>query len=349
MDSAFTAHRSEIDAIIIKTENGTRTQISKEDFCSTQEGQALLSSIEEVEDNKGTKLDVLLNFLELRHSRTDSGFNLRNARLNESYNSTALEYSAIYYRKAEVVLAKFVEECATHNVVFGILCPNESVMASKMKQNDYLRFKIPREVKNWTLARAMDEGITEDMRKGDMMELGELFNEPLIFITPRSEFNSQDPIQNGKMKQNWFCQVTIWKNKVHETNNMTINGVKFEPTNDHILEGLCPTSMAMDVRNGEELTRMNAPKKSKIDSKNVTEITVTTKGQNWETIKTEKLSYEWDDTVQFAAERKMMTRGMIVSEKTGLQERDDKVEVDIVRKIDTRIDKLKREITAIKV
>ena len=195
----------------------------------------------------------------------------------------------------------------------------------------------------------MDEGITEKMREGDMIELGELFEDPLIFVTPRSEFNSQDAVQNGRMKQNWFCQITVWKNKVHRSNNMTANGIKFDPVTEHIMEALCPTSAVMDVRNGEELTKMNAPTKAKLDSEKVTNITVTTKGQNWEDTNVQKLSYEWDDVVQFAAERKLLTRAMIVNEKTGLQERDEIAEVDVIRKIDTRIDKLKRNINAFKV
>lgn len=219
-------------------------------------------------------------------------------------------------------------------------------MASLIKSNDYLRFQIPEEVEDWSLKMIMERSIKPEMREGRMIELGELFTEPLMFVTPRSEYDSQDPIQ-GKFKQNWFCQITIWKNRVNKENNMDEN-IQFDPTAMHIVEALCPTSMVLDCRTAEKLTEMNAPCKAKNDTKLRTDVTVETHDKDFNLAESHVLSYDWDNVIQFTGERNMRARGLILNEKEGLQDNDGKVEIEISQRMDLTINRMTVKIPAYK-
>ena len=116
MDSSFTGNRNEMEAIIIKNENGNYSQISKEEFDDTTEGQRILDCIEK--PPKGSRLDVILNLMELRLSRTDTGLFLMRAKNNDKMNENS-EWSAIFYRKAEVIMAKLAQKCEENNVALG--------------------------------------------------------------------------------------------------------------------------------------------------------------------------------------------------------------------------------------
>ena len=104
MNSVFCGNRYEVEFIPIKTENGTRTHISKEEFCNSPEGSELLKEFRQPLDGKSTKLDVIANFLTIRHARTDSGVAMNRAETRNDQDCENLEYSAIYYRKTEVFL-----------------------------------------------------------------------------------------------------------------------------------------------------------------------------------------------------------------------------------------------------
>ena len=62
-----------------------------------------------------------------------------------------------------------------------------------------------------------------------------------------------------------------------------------------------------------------------------------------------KIKYDWDEVAQFTAERNMMARGIILNEKEGLQESDEKIKIDVVRRMDQKIEKLQVEVPAFKV
>ena len=74
-----------------------------------------------------------------------------------------------------------------------------------------MRFKIPEEVKDWSLKEALHTRVDEKMGEKPKIQLGEIFKSPLIWVTPRSEWLSTAAIAGGKMKRNYFCQVTIVK------------------------------------------------------------------------------------------------------------------------------------------
>ena len=104
LDSAFCGNRFEADFIPMKIANGVKTQVTKAEFCESAEGRELLREIPEPQESSSTKLDVIANFLAIKHTRTDSGIAMSTAAQNNDEIRRQMEYSAIYFRKTEVFL-----------------------------------------------------------------------------------------------------------------------------------------------------------------------------------------------------------------------------------------------------
>ena len=123
------------------------------------------------------------------------------------------EWSSIFFRKTEVILAKLVQECDKLNIAIGIFAGSEAATGSFFRVSDYMRFEISEDVKYWTLKDALHKRINEKMGTGPKIQLGELFKAPLVWVTPRSEWLSTAAIAGGKLKRNYFCQVTVIKGR----------------------------------------------------------------------------------------------------------------------------------------
>ena len=106
LDSAFCGNRFEADFIPMKMVNGVKTHVTKEEFCNSEEGRKLLREFETPQEPSSTKLDVIANFLAIKHARTDSGIAMSTAAQKNDEIARQMEYSAIYFRKTEVFLGR---------------------------------------------------------------------------------------------------------------------------------------------------------------------------------------------------------------------------------------------------
>lgn len=113
---------------------------------------------------------------------------------------------------------------------------------------------------------------------------------------------------------------------------------------EHVLEGLVPTSRCMDVRTAEEICCQNAPKAASSDSKDVTKIKIDSYNRGMKIVSSKYISYDWDGVVAFSAERNMIAKNMIANEREGILEEDGTVNIQVIRRMDERIDRVEVEI-----
>ena len=118
---------------------------------------------------------------------------------------------------------------------------------------------------------------------------------------------------------------------------------------DFLLEGLIPTVAVMDVRTANKIVDINAPKLATKNTKMKTKVTIEESGRDRVVTETNHIVYDWDNCVNYSGERNVITRTLLSAEKDGLQERDEKTKVTVVRRMDMRVDKPEVEVDCYKV
>ena len=136
---------------------------------------------------------------------------------------------------------------------------------------------------------------------------------------------------------------------VHRENNLGREAIPYALMMDHVLEGLVPTARCMDVRTGERICNMNAPKAANTDAKEVTKIKIDTYNRGMKVVESKELSYDWTGVVAFSGERNVICKNMIAFEKEGILEEDEKKKISVIRRMDERIDRVETEIDCYKV
>ena len=157
-------------------------------------------------------LDRILNCLELRHSRTESGLGYQRAKAGIGNNELNRHWASIHFRKGSVILAKLAEVLARQNISMIVYSPNEAGLAAYFRARNRMNFPISEQVLDWGLKEALDKEVTPEMGKGRQIELGEVFTSPVIWATPRNQYVPTETV-NGK-KFNYLTQLTIVKGKI---------------------------------------------------------------------------------------------------------------------------------------
>ena len=108
--------------MIERTPAGERL-ITESEFCRSETGQKALGDIP---SDNGHQLVTILNALELRDHRVDSGLNYQKAKNGEPDKDIDSTYAEIFFRKNMLILAKLTSVMAENGVDLSILMPNEA-------------------------------------------------------------------------------------------------------------------------------------------------------------------------------------------------------------------------------
>ena len=152
---------------------------------------------------------------------------------SQNQNSQANRDSAsqmIHLLKDYQTLASFNNELAITGTNLVIFSPSKSAMGNMIRSTNRLRKMIPKSMKKWTTGDLVYNYIAEkevvDLRINKKIEVGELFEKPLVWFTPLR--NHRMVPSHGGAKSCKGYQITVIRRNVAETDHYTEMMIKPE-------------------------------------------------------------------------------------------------------------------------